>query len=77
MSIFHENLATFEQKKMFKNREYIVLNLIKTVTSEAKVLIPKVWSVQGHSPGGGCGAPHQFFFRSFWQIDKFMDNIFF
>ena len=48
--------TTFGQKKiLFKNLEEIFTNLIQTLTSEARVLNPKVCGVQGRSPGMGWG----------------------
>ena len=49
MRFFPENLATFEQKKCCSKI------WIQTLTSEARVLNPKAYGGQGHSPGRRCG----------------------
>ena len=41
MRTFPGNLATFEQKKLFKNLDEIFANLIQTLTSEARGFNPK------------------------------------
>ena len=63
MRIFPENLASFEHFfTVKKNLEDIFVNLIQTLTSEARILNPKLKHARfrGATPVGGQ-ALHQFF----------------
>ena len=54
--------------------EEILSNLIQTLTSEARVLNPKVCGIKGRSPGGGCSPPPFYLVRRINSCTTFFQD---